>query len=171
MKTFSLKKSLVPLWFTIAILSFFGLLAFFPEKANTTPVVTYSILLSLGLLFILFYFRSQNSKIVLSGTELQIFGDLTNFKTKLENLELQNAKIINLKLEHSLHATLRTWGVGLPKYATGWFLLKNQQTGFLFVTDDTEVVHIPTKDHQNLLLSLENPESFVAALKEASANP
>ena len=165
MKTFTFKKNSVPLWFTIVILGFLGFMATLPPKASTDPIVAYGILLLLGLLFAIFYFRSQTSKIVLSGTELQIFGDLTNFKTKLENLELQNAKIINLKLEKNLHAILRTWGVGLPKYVTGWFQLSNSQTGFLFVTDDTKVVHIPTKDQQNLLLSLENPEEFMTALK------
>jgi hypothetical protein len=60
--------------------------------------------------------------------------------------------------------------VGLPKYVTGWFQLANQKTGFLFVTDDTKVVHVQTKEGTHILLSLENPEAFIAALKEVHAN-
>ncbi len=165
MKTFTFKKNLVPLWFTIVILGFLGLVATLPPKQNTNIVVTYVIISSLALLFTIFYYRSQTSRLVLSPTKLQIFGDVTNYTVQLENLQLEQARILDLRLEPKLHAAFRTWGTGLPKYATGYFTLANEQKAFIFVSDDTRVVYIPAIQGEDILLSLEQPEEFMVALK------
>ncbi len=170
MKTFSFKKSPVPLYFTLVMLGFLGFMAFLPPKENADTLLARIILLSLAFLCILFYYRSQTSKLVLSPTELQIFGDVTNYTVQVGNLQLEQIRTLDLRLEPKLHAAFRTWGTGLPKYATGHFTLANEQEAFIFVSDDARVVYIPTTKGKDLLLSLEQPEAFIAALKEVHAN-
>ncbi len=166
MRTFSLRKSTVPLWFTLIMLGFLGFVATLPD--NTEPVIASIILSSLALLFILFCYRSQTSRIVLTSSELRIFGDLTNFKTKLEHLQLEQAQILNLQLESGLYPAFRTFGTQIPPYNTGYFTLSNDHKAFVFITNQARVVHIPAKQGEDLLLSLEQPEEFITALNAAT---
>jgi hypothetical protein len=61
---------------------------------------------------------------------------------------------------------LRTNGIGLPGYQVGWFRLKNGETALLYVTDESTVTYLPTTEHDVLLLSVENAEAFLQALRE-----
>ena len=152
------------------MLGFLGSIAFFSTQGNSDTNLAYIILSSLGLASIIFYYRSQTSKLVLNQTELKIFSDMTNYTVQLKNLRLEQTRLLNLRLEPELQAAFRTWGTGLPKYATGYFTLVKQQQAYIFVSDDTQVVHVPAIKGEDLLLSLENPQAFIAALKEANAN-
>jgi hypothetical protein len=48
----------------------------------------------------------------------------------------------------------------------GWFRLKNGETALLYVTDESTVTYLPTTEHDVLLLSVENADAFLQALRE-----
>ena len=59
----------------------------------------------------------------------------------------------------------RTNGTGLPGYQAGWFKLANGEKALVFVTDPRRVVRVPTTEGFTVLLSVENPEDFLASLR------
>ena len=72
---------------------------------------------------------------------------------------------LDLKVEKAYRPSLRTMGVGLPGYSSGWFRLRDRGKGLLFLTDPSRAVYLPTTDGYTLLISPADPEGFVAALK------
>jgi hypothetical protein len=74
-----------------------------------------------------------------------------------------------LKTEPVHKPTLRTFGVGMPGYSSGWFRLKNRDKGLLFLTDPAHTISLPTTDDHTLLISLADPEGFLAALKAGTS--
>jgi hypothetical protein len=57
-------------------------------------------------------------------------------------------------------------GTGLPGYQAGWFRLANGETALLYLTDRAKAVYVPTTNGYALILSPDNPERFMAALRE-----
>jgi hypothetical protein len=55
-------------------------------------------------------------------------------------------------------------GTGLPGYAAGWFKLANGEKALVYVTTQSEVVYIPTTEGYSLLLSVTEPDRFLARL-------
>jgi hypothetical protein len=163
MKTFTFKKNFAPLWLAAFVLVLVMTLSL--TQPNSEMWIAW-IIVGLIALAALYGFFASHAKI--DSSHLRIQADLYSYKIKLE--DITQIKEINLKLEPSLHAGFRSWGTSLLTYNTGNFTLANQQKGFLFVSDDQHVIHIQTKEGTHILLSLEQPETFIAALKEAHAN-
>lgn len=163
MKTFTFKKNFAPLWLAASLLALVSILSL--TAPNPNAWFAWLIIIPMLLALVYGYFYSQAK---IDSSHLKIRADLYWHTVKLE--DITQVKEINLKLEPTLHAGFRSWGTSLPTYNTGNFTLANNQKGFLFVSNDQHVVHIQTKENTHILLSLENPEAFVAALKEAHAN-
>jgi hypothetical protein len=85
---------------------------------------------------------------------------------------LRRAEIrrIDLATSPELAPRLRTLGTGLPGYQAGWFRLRNGEKALLYLTDRGRAVYVPTTAGYSVLVSPENPDEFVAALR-ASAQP
>jgi hypothetical protein len=163
MRTFTFKKNFAPLWLAAALLALVSILSL--TAPNPNAWFAWLIITPMLLALIHGYFYSHAK---IDSSHLRIRADMYWHTVKLEDIKL--IEEINLKLEPMLHAGFRSWGTSLPTYNTGNFTLANNQQGFLFVSDDRSVVHIQTVKNTHILLSLENPEAFVAALKEAHAN-
>jgi hypothetical protein len=56
-------------------------------------------------------------------------------------------------------------GTGLPGYRSGWFRLRNGEKALLYLTDTSRAVYVPTTAGYGVLLSPQNPDEFVAALR------
>ena len=59
----------------------------------------------------------------------------------------------------------RTNGVGLPGYSIGWFRLRNREKALVFLTDRKHAIYIPTTEGYVVLISPQNPDAFVKALR------
>ncbi|QNA88031.1 hypothetical protein G4G28_05210 [Massilia sp. Dwa41.01b] len=60
---------------------------------------------------------------------------------------------------------LRRNGIGLPGYAAGRFMGPGKSTIFALLTDRSSVVFLPAKSGPSLLISVEQPQAFLAALR------
>jgi hypothetical protein len=96
---------------------------------------------------------------------LRIRGDLYGRVISRATLEVKVARIINMKEESACRWMIRTNGVGMPGYGSGWFRLKGGIKALLFVTDTSRVVSIPTSSGYTLMLSPADPESFLQAIQ------
>ena len=127
------------------------------------------ICLLLLILFVAFTFlaySSRNSRIELTDEYIKIVGDFWGRKIPINQLNASNAKIINLSLDTQYLPKRRTFGTGIPGYASGWFRLQNKEKALVYLTKRNEVVYVDTNDNYSLLLSLDNPEKFIEALQK-----
>jgi hypothetical protein len=101
----------------------------------------------------------------LSEQGLRILGDLFGRLIPRTSLRVEGAELVDLKREKTHRPYLRTMGVGLPGYSSGWFRLRDRGKGLLSVADPSRAVHLPTNDGYTLLISPADPERFLAALQ------
>jgi hypothetical protein len=81
------------------------------------------------------------------------------------------ARVVDLRTEGGLQPTSRRWGSGLPGYGGGWFRLANGERALVYLTDRSRVVYVPTTEGFAVLLSVTEPETLAARLREVAPRP
>ncbi len=123
-------------------------------------------LLTLVLAMLLYTgYSSQNSRVELGSDRLRLVGDFWGRTIPLELLEVSQAVIVDLDHKSEYSPKRRTFGTGLPGYASGWFRLRNGEKALVYLTRSKKVVYIPTSLNYVLLLSVEKPKRFIEALQ------
>lgn len=112
---------------------------------------------------------SQRSRATVAPDALRVRGDVYWRTVPRTALRPEAARIVDLRATRELQPTLRLFGTALPGYLAGWFRLRDGSRAFLAVTDRRRVVHVPTAGGAALLLSPDDPEGFLAALRGASS--
>jgi hypothetical protein len=163
MQTFALKKNFAPLVLAVSVL----LVALVTTLLAPDPD-TWIVWLICSLLAALLIFGYLCSGVQLNAKGVTIRADIY-WKT-VPYTDIVSTKIINLKLEPTLHAKWRILGTSLPRYHVGHFQLSNAENGFLFVTDDQNVVHLRTKVGENILLCFTDNHYFLKAFEVIRAN-
>ncbi|HEV2304657.1 MAG TPA: PH domain-containing protein [Candidatus Acidoferrales bacterium] len=102
----------------------------------------------------------------LSPSGLRIRGDMYGRFIPVASLLPSEAKAIDLRSDGGDELTLRTNGIGLAGYQSGWFRLVNGQKALVFLTERDRAIFLPTRDGYSLLLSPQEPDAFLAALKK-----
>jgi hypothetical protein len=80
---------------------------------------------------------------------------------------LTRARAANLDEAPELRPRRRTFGTGLPGYASGWFRLRNGERALVYLTDRRRVAYLPTAEGYALPLSVAEPERLIDALARA----
>jgi hypothetical protein len=106
----------------------------------------------------------RSLQVELGPEQLEIRGTVYGRRVPRSELELDGAQVVDLTQASPLRLGFRTNGINLPGYSVGWFNLKNGERALAFVTDRKNVVYLPTRNRYALLLSVANPEAFLAAL-------
>jgi hypothetical protein len=86
-------------------------------------------------------------------------------KIPLENIIVDNIKQIDIEENKEYGLSVRTNGISVPNFKSGWMRLKNKEKALVFITDKNNVVLIPTKEYV-LLFSMDNINEFIAKIKE-----
>ena len=110
-------------------------------------------------------YKQATATLEISGETLKIHAGLYSQEIMKSDLRLNEAKIIKLSKSRQLQPILRTNGTGTPGFGAGWFVLRNNEKAFLLVADADNVLYIPSREFA-LLVSLDNPEGFLADLKK-----
>jgi hypothetical protein len=124
-------------------------------------------LLFLGIL-ILFLFMAWSAhhiRFELDAGTLRLRGDLWSRSIATSNLRLSEAQIVDAGSHPFYRPKRKTSGSALPGYYTGWFKLANGEKALLYLSDRRRAVYIPTTEGYSLLLSPQNPDAFLAALR------
>jgi len=110
-------------------------------------------------------YASQTSRVEITRDGIRLAGDFWGREIPFVALKTADARILNLgkKEEHALK--WRTFGTGLPGYASGWFKLRNGEKALVYLTRRTDVAYIPTTEGYSLLLSVDNPQLFIETLQ------
>ena len=124
--------------------------------------------LAISALMVYLAYSIRHVTFELSEQGLRIRGDLFGRLIPRTSLRIKDAALVNLKQEKSHRPFLRTMGVGLPGYSSGWFRLRDGGKGLLFLTDPSRAVYLPTTDNYALLFSPADPERFLVAVEATS---
>jgi len=88
----------------------------------------------------------------------------------LAELAANGMRVVDLDAERDHRPGLRTWGIGLPGLASGWFRLRGGERALCILTGAwNRVCLLRAHDGTRILLSLADPATLHAAL--ASARP
>jgi hypothetical protein len=154
------------LTFGVAVIVLLGFLCF----AASAPALVFGTVtaVSVALLGLIgsFVYASRRARFELSPEGLAIRGDLYGRRIPAGSLLNAEAKAVDLTLDQDYRPTARTNGAGFPGYGSGWFRLGNGGKALIFVTDKRRVVYLPTREGYAVLLSVAEPERFLAALRE-----
>jgi hypothetical protein len=114
---------------------------------------------------------ARATRFVLDDEGLSIRRTLYGRTIPWRSLRAEEARVVNFWTDSELQPRRRTNGIGMPGYSAGWFALRGGEKGLLFVTDPQNVVHIPTLHGYHLLASVQDPEAFVAAVRQRASRP
>lgn len=106
----------------------------------------------------------RHSEVTVRGDSIRLFGDLWGRSIPRHQLDLDHARIVDLREEPGLSPRSRRMGTGMPGYASGWFRLANGEKALVYLTAWERVAYVPTREGYSLLLSVERPEQFLSAL-------
>jgi hypothetical protein len=110
-------------------------------------------------------YSARHSRVEVSEDQLRLVGDFWARSIPIEMLRLEGATVLDLGQSSELAIRRRTFGTGLPGYASGWFRLDNGDKALAYLTRRDAVVYIPTRSGYSLLLSAERPHDLLAALR------
>jgi hypothetical protein len=113
----------------------------------------------------------KKARFEVSDAGLRLTGDLYGRTIPASDLRGGAAHRININETGDLQPVRRTLGTGLPGYRAGWFRLRNGEKALLYVTDATKVVYIPTRLDYSVLLSPEDPEGLLNAIRTLAPAP
>ena len=138
-----------------------------PSGSASLWVLVPTLLMLIGLALLIFsiFYSAKNSTVHITEEQLVIKGGLYGRKIPYSEINIEDAQIINLYRKREFQFRSRRNGVGLPGYQSGWFRLVNGEKALAFVTDQKEVLYIPTKNGYSLMLSLENTGRFLKSLE------
>ena len=135
-----------------------------PDAGSNTLLTLLLLLPALLLALLTVVFWPRPLRLQVTSHELKVSGSVYGRTLARSDLELGNARVVDLRREPTLTPVLRTNGVGLTNYQVGWFRLRNGQRALCFLTRRESVLYLPTKKNFVLLLSTSDPDQLLAAL-------
>jgi len=104
-------------------------------------------------------------RVEVTADAVTIRGSIYGRSVPRSELNLEQARVVDLEREPGLKPRLRTNGVGLPNYRVGWFRLRDRERALCFLTRTDRVLYLPTTQSYALLVSAENPDALLGALR------
>ena len=106
----------------------------------------------------------RHSQVTVRSDSIRLFGDLWGRSVPRHALRIDQARVVDLRADSDLRPRSRRMGTGMPGYAAGWFRLASGEKSLVYLTRWDRVAYVPTREGYSLLLSVEQPESFLEAL-------
>ena len=136
----------------------------FSDISTVFVAIGASMALSLAALMLILFWSASRARIEVSQAGLRITG-LYGRLIPRDAMDLKQARAVDLAKDAAYRPLVRTNGIGMPGNSTGWFKLKGGEKALVFVTDSTRALAIPTNLGYSVLLSPEDPENLLAALR------
>ena len=110
-------------------------------------------------------FWPRTLRVEVTADAVTIRGSIYGRSVPRSELNLDQARAVDLEREPDLKPRLRTNGIGLPNYRVGWFRLRDRERALCFLTRTDRVLYLPTTQSYALLVSAENPDALLVALR------
>ncbi len=86
----------------------------------------------------------------------------------LDELRMQQARVVDLDEHTELRPGLKTNGMATPGFRSGWFRLRNREKAFVAMASGPRVLWIPTSAGFGLMLEVAQPQALLAWLRDAT---
>ena len=145
--------------FPIAPASLKAVWVFLPAIA--IPVVIIPII-------ILAVISGTKARFEVSQAGLRISGDFYGRTIPIADIRGGAAKRVDIGVSSEFQPVRRTLGTGLPGYRAGWFRLRDGEKALAYITDSAKAVYVPTRTDFAILLTPDDPDGFLAAIREVA---
>jgi len=108
---------------------------------------------------------TTHNRIAIEGRTLRVVAGLYRHAVAVDALDLDAARIVDLRNEPALRPIIKAFGTSMPGYQAGHFRLRNRSRAFLLVTDRAKTLLLPERSGRTLLLSPERPQALLDALR------
>jgi hypothetical protein len=102
--------------------------------------------------------------VTLDDDALTVAAGVATKRFALATLRASGVRIVDLDAHPELKPWLRTWGIGLPGLASGWFRLRNKGKALCVLTSRERVTVLKTDDGTWVLLSLADTSTLRSAI-------
>ena len=110
---------------------------------------------------------ARHSHFDVSPEGLRLAGDFYGRTIPAGQLRAVEARRVDFTVSPELAPSWKTMGTGLPGYQSGWYRLRNGDRALVYLTDRTRAVYVPTTEGYSVLVSPEDPDGFLSALRAA----
>lgn len=124
-------------------------------------------LLLLQLLYLFLSARIRRAGVALNAQAIGIDSGLGCRLVALQRLAPRGVREIDLAQHPELRPLLRTWGIGLPGFSSGWYRLRSGRKALCLITDRARVFLLEDENGVAYLLSLAEPAPLRRALEHA----
>lgn len=104
--------------------------------------------------------------VTLDGDGLEVATTFYTRRLGWNELRLAQARVVDLDEHTELKPLLKTNGVGLPGFQSGWFRLRNRDKALVALAGGPRVLHLPTTQGYDLLLQPRQPQALLQRLQQ-----
>ena len=156
-------------WLLMLVAPALVILGLLLSQQQTTPIPTWlPFLVSLVMIGLVLALRRR--RISVDGHELVIAATFYTRRIPIGALDLDKARIINLAEHTEFKPAIKTNGFNLPFFLAGRGRLRNRAKAFCLLTTQQRVLVLPKQDGSYLLLSPEQPQALLDALRTANTS-
>lgn len=110
--------------------------------------------------------RLRRHRLVLGAHAIEIETTFHRRALAVTELDLERARIVDLRERTKLKPLLKTHGTGLPGLRSGWYRLRNRRKAFVAMLSGPRVLWIPTRNGYDLLLQPRQPQALLDCLRD-----
>jgi len=111
----------------------------------------------------------RRHRLTLDESGIEVATTFYRQRLALSDLKLADARVVDLDEHTGFRTLLKTNGVGLPGFHSGWFRLRDWHKAFVATSDGRRVVWIPTTRGFGLLLQPRQPQALLERLRGMTA--
>lgn len=107
----------------------------------------------------------RRRSVELAGATLTVRAAMYTRRVPVATLDLDQARVVDLREHRALRPQLKTNGYALPGFHAGYFRMRGGGAAFALVTAPERVLVLPVPGERTLLLSLARPTTLLDALR------
>lgn len=117
--------------------------------------------------FLVLGWATKRRAIAIDDGALDVLATFYRRRVPVQDIDLDKARIIDLREHAEWRPRLKTNGYALPGLSAGWFRTRDLTSLFCMVTDRQRVLVLPLRAGGAMLLSAERPTELLNALRAA----
>jgi hypothetical protein len=133
---------------------------------SSPDIVTLGTAIFLLLLWLLLDLVMKRHRLQLDGGQLQIRTSFYTRDVALSELQLDQARVVDLDERPEFKPALKTNGYALPGFKSGHFRLHNGEKAFVAIAGGPRALWLPTTSGKGLLLQPGQPDALLKHLRE-----
>jgi hypothetical protein len=139
------------------------------RAAPITPILlTGALVLAIsGLVTLWIDYMIRRISVTLDGDGIVVNAGIATRRFPLATLRTGGVRTVSFREHTELRPVIRTWGMGMPGLASGWFRLRNGAKALCILTNRDHVTALRAEDGTWVLLSLADPAPIRVALERS----